>query len=462
MDSQPPECIPCAECGALSQDGACGQEGTAHAGSWYCSNCWREWDAACGQYPKEEASRDDPHALMVPEELVPVLWLANRMVTIASLGAWCGVKMAMRAIGVGGETLPFDWVRISMDGLLAQLRGSLSDFLEYSYVSHLPHSQHFVKEGSHSFFHDNLDEAQDRIKYNRRIERFLDLRNAAEDRAASSPQKAWGAKVLTGVKVSVHEGDPSVKGACHTAPILFIRALNTTLELLQVGSLFTLLVERYGPSGVFLLLLLDHQPHNRFFTFADTPGLLLSAVSHEHSQKAAYNIEHPPFLTAYHEAIGLALWYLTSGELPLACVELPCVDVFFNQGCDLMWHVSLGEDLTTSMSYDPHMPSAKMLQHAASLGRDSPEYKIVTGMVKTHAACCSRTGMLPHMEFTGDAAVSQLLVDALASVDQGKLPVGVTLPKPDPHESWEIAEDDSEAGYTSIVSNSSSEWEEVN
>ena len=65
---------------------------------------------------------------------------------------------AMRGLGVSSETLPFDWIRISMHGLVAELESDFASFLAYSYSIDGPHSKHFVKEGSHSFFHDDLDD----------------------------------------------------------------------------------------------------------------------------------------------------------------------------------------------------------------------------------------------------------------------------------------------------------------
>ena len=55
---------------------------------------------------------------------------------VVSLGSWCGVKIAIKALGLDNKSLPMDWTRISMEGLLHTLRTDFTDYLKHDYITH--------------------------------------------------------------------------------------------------------------------------------------------------------------------------------------------------------------------------------------------------------------------------------------------------------------------------------------
>lgn len=412
----------CEQCGSRASAGRLCEEPASDDGeprsAWYCEACWRAWEA-----PRSGA------ALALPPELSSALWLASQTTTAVSLGAWCGVKMAMRAIGASGETLPFDWTRVSMEGLLELLRADFAGFLDYTYACDGPHSRHFVKQGSHSFFHDDLDQEADREKYLRRVGRFRELRMLAESRAARAAWPAWGATAATGPSSTsspscgssctedVEVVDcvlPAAKAPAWKAPLLFIRALNTTLELSSVRDLFLQLARRFGPRGVFLLLLLDHQPADQFIFFTDLPGLFLCTISKSHCHRAEYDIEHQPYVTAYHEPIAAGLWHVNSGHRPQPHVEIADINVLLDPGGGgLIRHVSLGEDLAASMSYDPQLPGGGALACAGGEGPEAAEGGLLEEMARSHFERCRELGMAPQLPASCPPAAARLLARAL-------------------------------------------------
>merc|ERR1712048_812828 len=52
-------------------------------------------------------------------------------VRLVSLGCMCAPKLSFQQLGRGAETLPFDWVRSRMEGVLHFIRSDFEDFFDY-------------------------------------------------------------------------------------------------------------------------------------------------------------------------------------------------------------------------------------------------------------------------------------------------------------------------------------------
>eukprot|EP00930_Biecheleria_cincta_P041287 TRINITY_DN2827_c0_g1_i3.p1 TRINITY_DN2827_c0_g1~~TRINITY_DN2827_c0_g1_i3.p1 ORF type:complete len:331 (+),score=64.00 TRINITY_DN2827_c0_g1_i3:427-1419(+) len=141
-------------------------------------------------------------------------------VRLISLGCMCGPKLSFQQLGRGAETLPFDWVRSRLEGILHFMRSNFESFYDYKTVRDCA-GMTMYRSKYHSFFHDNPDDEGMREKYSRRIDRFMHI-------DASS------------------------------APALFVRAVASTNELHLVAELFSELVSRFGEQ-THLLIILDYQ-----------------------------------------------------------------------------------------------------------------------------------------------------------------------------------------------------------
>lgn len=171
---------------------------------------------------------------------------------------------------------------------------------------------------------------------------------------------------------------------------LFVYAANATAELLQAQALLQVLQELYGPR-VYLCLLLDSQPADGAFFFEGAPGLQLCtlAATHGHSGRDEYNIMEPPYVTAYHKPIMEALQHASGGPRPSPHVVLPSlrglVHAALDHGDWPVRHVSLGEDLATSMSHDPHLPCDEAFRHAL-LPAWRPQWDLIWAACQAHFA----------------------------------------------------------------------------
>lgn len=278
-------------------------------------------------------------------------------IPIISLGSWCGVKAACRGMGIMSPTLPFDWVRLSLSGVFRALRHDFQGFLEYNEISHHsfahPNGEVFVAEG-HSFWHEDMRDEEALRKYGRRIGRFRELLAVVSARRS---------------------------------PVIFVRAVATTLELQSADELLSCLAELCAPAPVRLLLLLDAQPATCLIHIEDRPSLLIGTVSRHVDAEIVYSVSQPPYVSAYHPAIASAL-ELTAGRSALAGLEhahastfeeLLAVDGFGGR----LRHVSLSEDLREPWSHDPHMPPQALVQRAMA-GPEGFEKSAVASMLQAH------------------------------------------------------------------------------
>eukprot|EP00747_Dinoflagellata_sp_TGD_P190169 gnl/TRDRNA2_/TRDRNA2_51438_c0_seq1.p1 gnl/TRDRNA2_/TRDRNA2_51438_c0~~gnl/TRDRNA2_/TRDRNA2_51438_c0_seq1.p1 ORF type:complete len:443 (+),score=58.23 gnl/TRDRNA2_/TRDRNA2_51438_c0_seq1:3-1331(+) len=273
-------------------------------------------------------------------------------IPIVSLGSWCGMKAACRGMGIHSPTLPFDWVRITIDGVLDALRSDFAGFLEYHSVAQhgfaTPNEEVFVAQG-HSFWHDNLREEATRDKYARRIARIRSLFATV---------------------------------AARRTPVIFARAVATTLELFALDELLSFLVQSCWPAPVRLMVLLDSQPEDGAMLVEDRPEMLICKVSKNRDRGAEYSVKEPPYVSAYHDAIRSAIEFTAHGVLPQDTRRVP-LSSLLDAGNGLIRHVSLCEDLKEPWSHDPHMPPSQLVQRILT-GPDCAKKRIVAEMIQAH------------------------------------------------------------------------------
>mmetsp|Transcript_75885 Transcript_75885/g.210598 ORF Transcript_75885/g.210598 Transcript_75885/m.210598 type:complete len:630 (+) Transcript_75885:82-1971(+) len=143
-------------------------------------------------------------------------------VVLVSLGCFCGPKLTFQKMGRGAETLPFDWVRTSFDGLLHFIRTDFEGYFNYKTKRSVPNSKMVMyRSHLHSFWHDNPDAPEMQEKYRRRIARFGALKDSER-------------------------------------PILFVRAVSSMDELRWADELLDALKEGFGEKAC-LLLIADFQ-----------------------------------------------------------------------------------------------------------------------------------------------------------------------------------------------------------
>jgi len=143
---------------------------------------------------------------------------------IVSLGSYCGMKMSMMAAGYGGEYLPFDWIRSSMEGVLHFLRSDFEGYFDYDTVKPVPSMEvTMFRSRYHSFWHHDILDPAVREKLQRRMDRFRGMRDAQR-----------------------------------TKPMVFLRHVACTTELPQTEELFEELQAQFG-SEIFLVLVLSKQ-----------------------------------------------------------------------------------------------------------------------------------------------------------------------------------------------------------
>jgi hypothetical protein len=156
-----------------------------------------------------------------------------KLVQVVSLGNSCGTKLSIRRLGLDEATLPFDWIRSSIDGLIQWLKHDFEGFLTVGKQHHLimdDCAMTVFRSRTHSFWHDDLHDSATLKKLHRRVERF---RGLALDAAYEQPRT-----------------------------LLFVRSLACSDELSKVETLLELLQDRFESAQrkVLLLVIIDGQP----------------------------------------------------------------------------------------------------------------------------------------------------------------------------------------------------------
>lgn len=142
---------------------------------------------------------------------------------VISLGSACNVKESIRAVGMDAESMPFDWMKTRLAGILRYLQNDFVGFFDVSTRSHVPNCKDMVmyRDFYHSFWHDDLGDENCLEKYRRRIGRFQAL-------------------------------------DAESKPILFVRSVAESAELTQTQQLADALVRIFG-SRAKLLVIVDFQ-----------------------------------------------------------------------------------------------------------------------------------------------------------------------------------------------------------
>jgi len=220
---------------------------------------------------------------------------ADDGMTLVSLGCSGLTKLSLQRIGRGGEALPFDWTRLSHEGLLhflqkgfrAPIREGLGaggqrpmereGFFDFCTRRPVPGTElKMCRSHLHSFWHDDLADPEMRAKYNLQIDRFDALGESG-------------------------------------ATLLFARAVATTAELARADELLGALSRRFGSQAA-LLLVVDFQTTTTGAYVVDGYEDLLVYFqgADAHSGKGA---EAP-----YQQAVECALDWLQGNPLEANCV----------------------------------------------------------------------------------------------------------------------------------------------
>eukprot|EP00929_Paragymnodinium_shiwhaense_P031659 TRINITY_DN17691_c0_g1_i1.p1 TRINITY_DN17691_c0_g1~~TRINITY_DN17691_c0_g1_i1.p1 ORF type:complete len:485 (+),score=100.30 TRINITY_DN17691_c0_g1_i1:163-1617(+) len=170
----------------------------------------------------------------------------RQMLQVVSLGSYCGVKMSTRRLGLGEATLPFDWIRSRVEGIMYWLQNGFGTFFHVQRrldVNHQGHDATIFRSNVHSFWHDDIDDPKEREKLWRRVHRL----------------ESFG------------------EGSGDMRPLLFVRVMAGTQELRQTEALHRCLKKKFGRFGrrVVLLLIIDDQPILGPCRVEQQPDLLL-------------------------------------------------------------------------------------------------------------------------------------------------------------------------------------------
>lgn len=225
------------------------------------SNFLRGSDSASGTGSRQQES--DRLEKMTPRYAHLLEGSGTEHVRLVSLGCMCGPKLSFQQLGRGAETLPFDWVRSRLEGILHFMRSNFEGFYDYQTVRDCA-GMTMYRSKYHSFFHDNPDDEGMRQRYSRRIDRFM---------------------------------HPDA----NSEPVLFVRAVASTNELRLVAELFAELVLRFGHTA-HLLIILDYQ--TRMQGPAVVHSMTQNVLLYFHD-KADREPMFAPYIKPVHEAL---LW----------------------------------------------------------------------------------------------------------------------------------------------------------
>jgi hypothetical protein len=156
-----------------------------------------------------------------PEEAAKLGGGAFPEVSLVSLGCYCGPKLTFQRMGRGAETLPFDWIRTTHEGVLHFLTTDFEGFYDFLTQKPVPGctAMTMYRSHHHSFWHDDPTDPGMHERYERRFQRFRDI-------------------------------DASSR------PVLFVRvAADAQAELAGAPDLAAELAARFGPRAALLLVL---------------------------------------------------------------------------------------------------------------------------------------------------------------------------------------------------------------
>lgn len=206
------------------------------------------------------------------------------LVQVVSLGNSCATKLSIRRLGLDQETMPCDWIRSSMDGLLHWLKHDFKDFLSVEQRYDLwmgDCAMTIFRSHTHSFWHDDISAPACQEKLQRRIERFMGL--ATDSASRDSPRK-----------------------------LLFVRTVATSAEVPQAETLYDLLKEQFQSQGrqVYLLIIVGDQAFKGPILHEQHKEGLLFWVQPHFSGRLALDGSS---LSPYEEAIAYAVRRMLDG-----------------------------------------------------------------------------------------------------------------------------------------------------
>mmetsp|Transcript_2208 Transcript_2208/g.3766 ORF Transcript_2208/g.3766 Transcript_2208/m.3766 type:complete len:441 (+) Transcript_2208:68-1390(+) len=195
-------------------------------------------------------------------------------VQLVSLGCYCGPKLSFKKMGRGSETLPFDWMRTRLDGLLDFMRNDFHGFFTFCSQEPVPGSHMVVyRNFNHSFWHDDPTDTRMQEKYQRRFDRFQ----------------------------SIDAG---------SKPVLFVRVIATTDEIPRLTELTTELRNRFGSQACLLAIVSMQQSLSGSALVDNCPDLMLHYLPANAYGTAAENNE-----ATYGRAIQDALDWIVNREV---------------------------------------------------------------------------------------------------------------------------------------------------
>lgn len=162
---------------------------------------------------------------------------------LVSLGSYCAVSNMLQKLGLREAAGPFDWIRSNGLGVTHLLRNGFQDFLDWEGRVHdVAGLQVFPTTWGGSFWHHDISDPQVRQTFDRRKQRFLQMRNEN---------------------------------------LLFIRVVNGSQEVAQIPDLYSALHARFAAAGrVLLLVLIDMQDSEREVRTQDLGSNVIFACIH--------------------------------------------------------------------------------------------------------------------------------------------------------------------------------------
>lgn len=159
----------------------------------------------------------------------------SSLLQVVALGSSCGVKLTIRRLNLDEATMPFDWIRTSVTGIVDWLSNDFTTFFRSPFCRidvifrELPMTVY--RSTTHSFWHDDIEELATRERLWRRVQRFMGLHT--DTCQQNNPRQ-----------------------------LLFVRTAAGTHEIAETELLYKLLQETFGANGrqVWFLLIVDDQP----------------------------------------------------------------------------------------------------------------------------------------------------------------------------------------------------------
>jgi hypothetical protein len=199
-----------------------------------------------------------------------------------SLGGWCGVALTLEKMGLRKAAYPFDYVRVSHEGILQCLEKDFDNFASFT-DKHVTESGHKFFYGSSwggSFYHHDIENERVRQMFSRRIERFL-----------------------------------GTSGAERPASRVFIHAANTPREVDESMSLLAALEQKFQDAPVYLVVLIDMQKTARLIKLQSCSNILFYQCHEDLWMKCSYELleQRHRCVDTYADGIGAALRYWSQG-----------------------------------------------------------------------------------------------------------------------------------------------------